>query len=46
MNSLSTFGGMLARYQINVNPITYINRSALGITADFSGSSYISNRYF
>ena len=48
MNSFSTFGGMLARGQTNVNSMTYINRRyAQGITADFSGSSYIdlSNTY-
>ena len=47
MNSFSTFGGMLARGQTNVNSMTYINRYAQGITADFSGSSYIdlSNTY-
>lgn len=47
MNSFSTFGGMLARGQTNVNSMTYINRYAQGITADFSGSSFIdlSNTY-
>ena len=47
MNSLSTFGSMLARGGLNMNSMTFINRYAKSITADFSGSSFIdlSNTY-
>ena len=40
MNILSSFGSLSRRGQTNVNSITYINRLAIPITVDFSGSAF------